>query len=176
MPGSENKSYLHRIHFSSPHRVFRGLPPPTPPDIRVTYPAVRQIKSMCRAYRLCTPTGASSPTAPTSASFQPPGLRPWSRRMQYRCSLASDFSSLSIPLRGTVQAFSVRLCGHVPARPSASRLPIRFLFIAPQLRIGLPSDPASRRRPCPSPCPRLCENLAIGLSHLRSNAPCPAHV
>jgi len=31
---------------------------------------------------------------------------PWTRRMQYRCSLASDFSSLSIPSRGTVRAFS----------------------------------------------------------------------
>jgi len=31
---------------------------------------------------------------------------PWTRRMQYRCSLASDLSSLSIPSRGTVRAFS----------------------------------------------------------------------
>jgi len=56
------------------------------------------------------------------------------------------------------------LRGHVPARPGCITPHIRFLFIAPQLRIGLPSDPASRRRPCPSPCLRLCENLAIGLS------------
>ena len=149
---------------------------------------------------------------------------PWTRRMQYRCSLASDFSSLSIPSRGTVRAFSdsrhllrplqtpadrsARLAprpvgvgvltiannrqisrgktrylpcidaeftkciptaegglrGHVPARPGCTTPQIRFLFIVPQFRIGLPSDPASRRRPCPSPCLRLCENLAIGLS------------
>jgi hypothetical protein len=56
------------------------------------------------------------------------------------------------------------LRGHVPARPRCITPYIRFLFIAPQFRIGLPSDPASRRRPCPSPCLRLCENLAIGLS------------
>jgi len=56
------------------------------------------------------------------------------------------------------------LRGHVPARPGCITPHIRFLFIAPQLRIELPSDPASRRRPCPSPCLRLCENLAIGLS------------
>jgi hypothetical protein len=31
---------------------------------------------------------------------------PWTRRMQCRRSLASDFSSLSIPSRGTVRAFS----------------------------------------------------------------------
>src|SRR6266516_3860876 len=28
----------------------RGLPPPTPPDVRVTYPAVRQIKPECNAH------------------------------------------------------------------------------------------------------------------------------
>jgi hypothetical protein len=162
--------------------------------------------------------------------------------MQYRCSLTGDFSSLSIPFRGTVRAFRLRLCGsaslllrlsagsaslalpassllcplqtpprssapiarrpasilrspgevsrgktrylrgldagftkgtptaegglrgHVPARPRCLTPPIRFLFIAPPLRIGLPPDPASPRRPCPSPCLRLCENLAIGLA------------
>ena len=67
------------------------------------------------------------------------------------------------------------LRGHVPARPGCITPHIRFLFIAPQLRIGLPPDPASQRRPCPSPCLRLCVYLATGLSHLQSNAPCPAH-
>lgn len=59
------------------------------------------------------------------------------------------------------------LCGHVPAHPGCITPHIRFLFIAPQFRIGLPSDPASRRRPCPSPCLRLCENLAIGLAPMK---------
>ena len=60
---------------------------------------------------------------------------------------------------------------HVPARPGCITPHIRLfpsrgiqMFIAPQLRIGLPSDPASRRCPCPSPCLRLCEILVIGLS------------
>jgi hypothetical protein len=56
------------------------------------------------------------------------------------------------------------LCGQRPARPRCVTPHIRFLFVVPRFRIGLPSDPASRRRPCPSPCLRLCENLAIGLS------------
>src|SRR5215208_2125101 len=43
---------------------------------------------------------------------------------------------------------------------------IRFLFVAPQFWIGLPSDPTSRRRPCP-PSLRLCEHLARGLSPLQ---------
>ena len=69
------------VRFSDSGRsigIERSLtaPPSPPPDVRVTYPAVRQIRSMCRAYRLCTPTGASLPAAPTSVSFQPPGLRP----------------------------------------------------------------------------------------------------
>ena len=59
------------------------------------------------------------------------------------------------------------LRGHVPARPGCTTPHIRFLFIVPQFRIGLPSDPASRRRPCPSPCLRLCENLAIGLAPMK---------
>jgi len=59
------------------------------------------------------------------------------------------------------------LRGHVPARPGCITPHIRFLFIVPQFRIGLPSDPASRRRPCPSPCLRLCENLAIGLAPIK---------
>ena len=59
------------------------------------------------------------------------------------------------------------LRGHVPARPGCITPHIRFLCIAPQFRIRLPSDPASRRRPCPSPCLRLCENLAIGLSPMK---------
>ena len=66
------------------------------------------------------------------------------------------------------------LHGHVPARPECITPHIRFLFIAPQLWIGLPSDPASRRRPCPSPCLRLCTTWPSDF-HRRSNAPCPAH-
>ena len=66
------------------------------------------------------------------------------------------------------------LRGHVPARPECITPHIRFLFIAPQLWIGLPSDPASRQRPCPSPCLRLCITWPSDF-HRRSNAPCPAH-
>ena len=62
------------------------------------------------------------------------------------------------------------LRGHVPTRPGRTTPPIRFLFVAPRFRIGLPSDPASRRRPCPSPSLRLGENLAWGLSPHQSCA------
>ena len=50
-----------------------------------------------------------------------------------------------------------RLCNQVPARPEDITPHIRLLFIAPPLRMGLPSDPVSRRCPCPSPCLRLCK-------------------
>ncbi len=53
---------------------------------------------------------------------------------------------------------------HVPARPGCTTPRIRFLFVAPCFRIGLPPDPASRRRPCPSPSLRLRFYLARGLS------------
>ncbi len=36
------------------------------------------------------------------------------------------------------------LRGHVPTRPERTTPPIRFLFVAPRLRIGLPPDPTSR--------------------------------
>ena len=62
------------------------------------------------------------------------------------------------------------LHGHVPTRPERTTPLIRFLFVAPRFRIGLPSDPASRRRPCPSPCLRLGENLAWGLPPHKSCA------
>ena len=53
---------------------------------------------------------------------------------------------------------------HVPARPGCTTPRIRFLFVAPCFRIGLPPDPVSRRRPCPSPSLRLRFYLARGLS------------
>jgi hypothetical protein len=56
------------------------------------------------------------------------------------------------------------LRGHVPTRPGRTTPHIRFLFVVPRFRIGLPPDLASRRRPCPSPSLRLRENLAWGLS------------
>jgi hypothetical protein len=56
------------------------------------------------------------------------------------------------------------LNGHMPDGPRCITPHVGFLFIAPQFRIGLPPHPASQRRTCPSPCLRLCENLAPGLS------------
>jgi hypothetical protein len=52
----------------------------------------------------------------------------------------------------------------VPARPGCTTPRIRFLFIAPRFCLGLPPDPASRRRPCPSANLRLCVHLVSGLA------------
>ncbi len=41
------------------------------------------------------------------------------------------------------------LRGHVPAGPECTTPHIRFLFIVPRFRLGLPLHPASRRRTCP---------------------------
>ncbi len=56
------------------------------------------------------------------------------------------------------------LGGHVPTGPGCITPPIRFLFIAPRFRLGLPPHPASRRRTCPLANLRLCEYLVSGLS------------
>lgn len=56
------------------------------------------------------------------------------------------------------------LSGHVPADPEYVTPHIEFLFIAPRFRVGLPSDPASRQRPCPFANLRLCEYLVRGLT------------
>jgi hypothetical protein len=56
------------------------------------------------------------------------------------------------------------LGGHVPARPRCITPHIRFLFIAPRFRLGLPPHPASRRRTCPLTNLRLCSYLVPGLS------------
>src|SRR5678815_1089710 len=56
------------------------------------------------------------------------------------------------------------LRGHVPARPERATPQIRFVYLAPRFWIELPSDPASRRRPCPSPSLRLLLYLTSGLS------------
>ncbi len=54
---------------------------------------------------------------------------PRTRRMHYCCSLTGDFSSLSIPFRGTVRAFSLWLCGsaYLLLRLSAWSASIAFL-------------------------------------------------
>ena len=52
----------------------------------------------------------------------------------------------------------------MPTRPGCATPQIRFLHVAPRFWIGLPPDPASRRRPCPSPILRLREHLVRGLS------------
>ena len=74
------------------------------------------------------------------------------------------------------------LRSHVPARPRCITPHIRFLFIVPQFRIGLPSDPASRRRPRLEAPTFGALLLAFGSAktwqsdfHRLSNAPCPAH-
>ena len=56
------------------------------------------------------------------------------------------------------------LGGHVPTGPGCITPHIRFLFIVPRFRLGLPPHPASRRRTCPLANLRLCEYLVSGLS------------
>jgi hypothetical protein len=66
------------------------------------------------------------------------------------------------------------LCCRVPARPDCTTPRIRFVSLAPHLRSTLPSDPASRRRPCASLVLRLHAHLDRGLAPPRMTA-CTAH-
>jgi len=52
---------------------------------------------------------------------------------------------------------------HVPAGPECTTPHIRFLFVAPCFRVGLPSHPTSRWRSCPFASLRLLLYLARGL-------------
>ena len=56
-----------------------------------------------------------------------------------------------------------RLHGHVPTGLSYVTPYIQFLSVAPQFCVGLPSDPASRQRPCPFANLRLRDYLVSGL-------------
>jgi hypothetical protein len=66
------------------------------------------------------------------------------------------------------------LYGRVPTRPERTTPHIRFVSLAPHVRSTLPSDPASRRRPCASLVLRLHGHLDRGLSPPSMTA-CPAH-
>jgi hypothetical protein len=56
------------------------------------------------------------------------------------------------------------LRGPGPTRPRCTTPPLRFLFVAPRVWMGLPSDATSRRRPGLSPSLRLRSHLARGLA------------
>jgi hypothetical protein len=66
------------------------------------------------------------------------------------------------------------LCGCVPTRPERTTPHIRFVSLAPHIRSTLPSDPASRRRPCASLVLRLHAYLDRGLAPPSMTA-CTAH-
>jgi len=84
-----------------PIGIERGLaapPPLTPPYIRITNTAGRQIQS---GWGISIPTGVSSPDAPAARSSQMPGTSPTPRRMPSYRSATGDDSSLPFrPLVG----------------------------------------------------------------------------
>jgi len=89
----------------------RGHPPPTPPDIRVTYPAVRQSQSG----RDVTPTGASSPGVPAVRSSQAPDLI----RHLAGCQLTAPLQAATPLYRSGLQR--ARACLLCPLLTSAGR-------------------------------------------------------
>ena len=67
------------------------------------------------------------------------------------------------------------LNGHVPTGPKYVTPHIGFLFVVLRFCVELPSDPASRQRPCPFANLRLCEYLIRGLSSLKLSAMLGTH-
>ena len=106
----------------------------------------------------CHALEAGCPASSHAASFDAPTTRQISRgKTRHLHCISAGFTKCTPAADGGLR-------GQRPTRPGCITPHIRFLFIAPQFRIGLPPHPASRRRTCPSPCLRLCENLATGLS------------
>ena len=94
----------------------RDLPPPTPPDIRVTYPAVRQSPSGGDV----TPTGASSPGVPAVSSSQAPD------RIRHRagCYLTAPRQAATPLDRSSLQhAHACLLCPLLTAAGRSGRIP-----------------------------------------------------
>jgi hypothetical protein len=196
-----------------------GLPPPTPPDRRVTYPAVRQMKPKCGTHpdrsvfsrcasgqfipgvettrrlagcHLATPPQVTTPL--DRSGLQRTRRAPIMPSADFCGTVTEDCSSLSpfpghtADLPGSVVGPSVHqrliykarptvdggLCCSVPARPERATPHSRFVFLTPHICSTLPSDPASRRRPCASLVLRLHVYLDRGLSP-PSTTTCPAH-
>jgi len=107
----------------------------------------------------CVALGSDlSSLSPYGQPYRPPGVR------------LDDLLRVDAGFIKHAPAGDGGLRGHVPARPERTTPRIRFLYLAPRFRIGLPSHPASRRRSCPSPCLWLPLHLARGLFRLGGSA------
>jgi hypothetical protein len=125
----------------------RGSSPPTPPHVRVTYAAVRRIQWSVRlSTRLGSPSATKYRAGSAIASaglrlrrlcsdhrsvFSPcprcgfiPRILQGQQKLSVGCTTASrhdgDFSSPSIPSRGTVRAFLLGRCGSAYPLPRLS--------------------------------------------------------
>ena len=66
--------------------------------------------------------------------------------MQWSAPVSSTTATAHAPICWCTPSADGGLRGHVPARPGCITPHIRFLFIAPQFRIGLPCIPGHRTR------------------------------
>jgi hypothetical protein len=120
----------------------------------------------CLLCRLLTSAGRSGRIAPPSVlNEDTPQI---SRgKLSYLPCIDAGFIKYAPPVDGG-------LYGRVPTRPERTTPHIRFVSLAPHVRSTLPSDPASRRRPCASLVLRLHAYLDRGLSPPSMTA-CTAH-
>jgi hypothetical protein len=120
----------------------------------------------CLLCRLLTSAGRSGRIAPPSVLYEDTPQISRGKRSYLLCIDAG-----LIKYAPTVDG---GLCGCVPTRPERTTPQIRFVSLAPHIRSTLPSDPASRRRPCASLVLRLHVYLDRGLSPPSMTA-CTAH-
>ena len=112
----------------------------------------------------CPALEASCPGLQSCCIFRCPDTRQTSRGKTRNFPRVDAGFTKCIPAGGYPVSADGGLRGHVPARPRCITPHIRFLFVAPRFRLGLPPHPASRRRTCPLADLRLCLNLAPGLA------------
>ena len=122
-----------------PHRSTSGhdSSPPFRPSARFCVPTLPSA-DCCRAVR--EDSSALSPYQDTPQIAR--------GQLSYRRCIDAGFIKHSAVVDGGLH-------GRVPARPNGTTPRIRFVSLAPRVRMGLPVDATSRRRPGPAPRLRL---------------------
>ena len=130
------------------------------------------LTSLTYPFLLClllTSARRSEGIAPLSVSTRPTPYRPPGVRLH-------DLPRVDAGFTKHTQTVDMGLRGHVPARPGCTTPQIRFLYIVPCFRLGLPLHSTSRQRSSPSASLRLLLYLARRLSLRKLRAMPGTHV
>ena len=146
----------------SPSRLSDAVPPLFTP-----VPIVQGSGLRCGPHLLCprltSPRQFSSGCPPPSSGLPRNTVEISRGKTRILPRIGAGFTKCTLVGVAT-NAVDRGLGGHVPAGPECITPHIRFLFIVPRFRLGLPPHPASRRRTCPLANLRLYIGLVSGLS------------